>query len=495
MAIIVEPRLSLVGDIGEDYPVTEFIGGHAILRLIDGSRTTVDIDDNMVMETFKVFSDASPSVTQANVKIVQRRLSTAWQLNKNQSPHGMIRLAERLTDEFGARLSTIVSGSITPVDENTVSRTQYFGSAVYVVNIKRRRLWEKFSQSKRFDISVHGGSFALPERLTDGTQPGRIHTLAISGYKATDDSHISTDIDEFWVGIKSAPSNYDLSNFSPEIQVTYNIGNINGGFSSWQSGGGYIGGYGVQVNYGSGTDWARAFSTTLPKFNAVTTAGNNNAIYHGKYHLLIRYKTSADYSERYGLRAKFGWDMSPSAVTLEPVYLDPSPDAFKYVDLGVISIGGESFSYNTIGNTNLNSFGISIQSAVFDPRVIGSETKSILYFDSMSLVPAENYVYVKLPSSKNFIIGGPTAAEIYTREDDSSYGLVVNRSTGTPLGGGESIVVSRDVLDLIPIIDSADWTMPTDRSKIVFVASNDAGSLATATAKMDIGVRFRSIDL
>ena len=347
-------------------------------------------------------------------------------------------------------------------------------------------LWEKGKLTKNInDISVHGGTYHLPSRITsNSTQNSRIQALTVTGID-------NTEINQFWIGIK-ASRHFPLSEFDPAIEVKRGSVDINTGFSGWSDSvvGVYFHQTAVQVNYANGTDWARAFSTTLPRFNSTTAAGISN-VYHGKYHLLARYHTSADFGETYGIRAKFGWNMDRAATTLEPIYLKPTSDYFRYVDLGVITIGGDSFSYESIKRANLNTFGIAIQSAVWD-RYVTSENKSILYLDNMRLVPAEHYIYAELTTP----IGGRSAtrrAEIYINEDNSTYGLVVERDDASSVGS--EITYSQDVHETISIIDGGNWSMPITNSKIVLVASSDFGSSTTSTAMVDIIVRSRTVGI
>ena len=493
-----DPRLVLTGDIGDEYPVTEFMGTGAILRVIDGSRSTADIGNGRVMETFSVFSEAEPNVIQANIKAVQNRLALAHELMVNPSPHGYVDILERVKDEVDIRRATVLGGTITPVDQGAVSRTQFYGTAMYVITIDRYALWEHGTPQSFRDssLSSHGGAVELPIKLTNGTQNGRIKTLMISGNE-------ETRTKKLWAGIKTS-RRIALSTFDPEIKVrTGGYVRVNPSspgvlsFSDWVESSDYLDSTGVRVNFFRSTDWTRALDVLLVDFNSSSATEGDREIYHGKYHLLLRYRTNDNnVGETYGVRAKYGWTTDRNAVTNEAVYLKNSGGNFRYADLGVITIGGDAFSRETISRGKLTNFGIAIQCAVWDNETAGypgDVNSSYIYLDNMFLVPAENYLHVELGTE----IGGGRSnrrAEVYTHANDEVYGMVVERDDKDPVG--QYHPPARRVYEGIPVIDGETWSMPVTRSKMVFVADSEEGSLATdATVIMQVHVALRTIGI
>jgi len=490
-----QPRLSLIGYIGDEYPPTEFIGGDAVLRIIDGTRSTTDVGDGVAMESFTVFADAAPNVIRANIRAVQDRLALAHDIRENHSPHDRVQIIERLTDEEETRIATVLGGTITPVDDGVASRTQFRGATLYVITIERFLLWEHgTAQSVRSSsVSSHGGTVDIPARMAFGTQNGRIRTMVVSGNGA-----VRTK--KFWSGIKTSPR-IPLSNFDPEIQISRTACQINEGFSVFDddlSTSGFLDGVGVLVTFNSGTDWARAYSILLPDFNASSASEEYRDIYHGRYHLICRYRTEdTGANEYFGIRAKYGWNTDVNAVTNEPVYVRNTQGEFREVDLGVITIGGDAFSNETINRAKLERFGIAIQAAVWDNKVdlanspYSSGNLSLLGLDNMFLVPADNYIYVELGTQ----IGGSLAnrrAEVYTHDNDAQYGMVVDRDDIDNLSN--PISQYRIVYETIPVIDSTSWSMPTLPSKLVFVADSEGGTLLTAaTVSIQLQVATRTV--
>jgi hypothetical protein len=485
-----DPQLSLVGNIGKDWPNTEFIGSNAILRLVDGTRSTTDSGNGRVMESFTVFSSAAPNVTQSAIKAVENRLALAHRQTVKYSPHELIQLVERLTDEVGTRVATVLGGTITAVDDAVNSRTQWRSGKLFVITIDRYNLWEySFSQTLvAKGTSSHGGTVDIPSNMTLGTQNGRINTTAIT-------STLSSTTKKFWMGIKSS-NRQGLSSFDPEIIIRSGYININSGFSTIINDGAALDNECVHVHFTSQTDWARAVDIHLVNFNASSAVESTRDIYHGRYHLLMRYKTNiTDRGETFGVRAKYGWATDTNAVTNNAVYLKNTGAQYRYVDLGLITIGGDGFSPDIVRRAKLSNFGIAIQVAVWDyyftDEGVFGRTGSAFYIDNMFLVPADNYVHAELGAW----IGGKYAnrkIELYTRDDDSVYCFSIERYDQDRTR--DSLVYTsnpRKVFESAPIVDSEEWAMPPMPSKLVFVA--DGGPVAGLPVSAAVDLQLQTI--
>ena len=102
----------------------------------------------------------------------------------------------------------------------------------------------------------------------------------------------------------------------------------------------------------------------------------------------------------------------------------------------------------------------------------------------MWLVPAEHFLYVEFEEN----VRGRRRAEIYTNENNSVQGMVVDSIPSTLLG--EPIVDASQAYEAVTEIDSNNWSMPVlENSKLVFVADSDNKTLQkTAT----VNLRFES---
>lgn len=469
------PQLSLTGDIGSEWPITEFMGSFAVLRILDGTRSTTSTGDNMVIETFTVYSDALPNVIQASIRAVENRLALAHRLTIYPSPNDKVQIIERVTDEVGTRKATVLGGTITPVDDNSASRTMFRGATLFVITIDRYALWEygtAHTTGVVKSVSCHGGTIPIPASMTSGTQPGRISVMTVK-------NNLSSQTKKFWAGIKNS-YRLPLTSFDPEIKVRDGYVNVNTSIASMEEDADALDGWHVEVGFAGGTDWARAFDVHLINFNSSSAAAVYREIYHGRYHLMLRYRTETeDWGEKFGVRAKYGWILDKNSVTNEAVYLTNTKGLYNYVDLGIITIGGDAFSSEIIRRAKLSNFGIAIQAAVFDGHTnAAGEKDSAIYLDNMQLVPADNYVHVEFGKATDAY----SVAELYTHDNGDVYCLSVERDDQG--NTRDSLVFSNPsfVYESAPIVDSDNWYVPAAPSKLVFVSDGPSGGLTISSA-------------
>ena len=197
--------------------------------------------------------------------------------------------------------------------------------------------------------------------------------------------------------------------------------------------------------------------------------------------MLLRYKTTDDPNTTFGLQAATGWGDRPEINKLDKLYLESTAKQFRYVDMGVITIGGDSFFSESIDRSWLTEFSLSIHATVID-GVTGAEiytdnNTSFIYIDDMYLVPADKFLYYEIETP----IGDTEVSkriEVYGHESDAVYGMVVNRDEfsgiGSPLAGRHA------VFETIAGLNSENWTMPTTvlDSKLVLVADSPISTMA-----------------
>ena len=475
------------------FPAVELLDDSATMRIEHSSWATVDMGNGLVMESFILFLNDTPITMQANIRLLASHLNLAHELYINPNPHERVRVLERMTDENAVRSATTIGGTITPLSGGVVTREQKRSAARFAVTIERYALWEYDTPQyiKRSTLSCHGGSVDLPLKFASGVQDGRIRTLAIT-------ANGNARIKQFWIGIKPARS--ILDGFDPAVELeTEGIIKLTPGFSGWATDDTtFFGDKALLVNFTNYTDWTQAVRIYLKNFNASTTAANRIQ-YHGKYHLILRYKTASDMGETYGIRAGYGWGKNPDATKLEPHYLSPTNDALRYIDLGVIDIGGAGFSYETLRRAALRDFAISIHAAIWDQDASGYpgewSNAAFLYLDTMWLVPADNFIHVVLDTP----IGGGAQdsnfrAEIYMDEAGGVYGLQIWETDKDGLGG---VLASKlQVRESITDIAADNWSMPTaENSVLIFVADTTEGSTLgkSATVIMQLESMSRTV--
>ena len=489
----INPQYTISNDNGT-YPQVDLLSSAGIVNDFtfcreNSTHTVTDLGNGLTIETFVIFAKGESVTIMATLELLENHLNLAHELYVNPSPHERVRLTDRKKDEDDARTATIIGGTITQIPDSVLTTDLKRDAARFAVTIERYSHWELGSvhNLEKKGLSVHGGELVMPNRFSYGVQDGRISIFNIA-------TRGGMRIKKIWAGIKPAVDSLD--DFDPEIRIRaggmIRLGDDIAGLKENDTD--FFDDTAVEVHWqrSDDTGWGEAFSIDLPSFNA--SAGPeaaNRAAYYGKYHLLLRYRTTTDFGETYGIRAGYGWGSDGDATQLDSHYVPSTDNDLHYLDMGVITIGGDGFSTEIENRVTLKSFRLSIHATVIDNYQAGSVPVNLswLYIGSMQLVPAEKFIYAELPVQ----IDATYKAEIYKEESGGVYGLIIWRDDTDGLG--QPHPNAREVYYSIADIDGESWAMPTlEGSKLVLVTDNDTGTTGkTATANVGLRVVSRTV--
>jgi hypothetical protein len=489
----INPQYIISADNGT-FPQIDLRDTNGILCIEPSSHTIAPTGEGLVIEAFIIYAKNEPTTIMSEVQLLESLLKLAADVHTKKTPRERVRLTVRNKDEDQSRSSTIIGGSITPIPNGVVTVDMKRDAARFAVTIERRILWEGLANWKqKNNLDIHGGSFVLPKKLTSGRQDVRVKVLKVETVG-------TSRLRRFWIGIKGAIGS--ISGFNPEIRVRDNgTCRINNNVAGWNDDAtdyGFADGEGLQVHWsygGSGanwdTSWAQVYSIPLASWNADTGTVANRRAYYGDYHLICRYRTDSDQGETYGIRAGYGWGNFPDATQLERIYFEPTDSQFRYMNLGVVSIGTNGLNTEMEERISLRDFRVSIHATVIDNAtgyISSTETEnlSFLYLDNMWLVPAEHYLHAELPQN----IGGDKAhlrAEVYTDDTGAQYGVIIHRKDEDSLG--QPHPNARRIYYAIEELDGTSWAIPNyEDSELVFVGDSNGGTLSL-NAKVNIGVQ------
>lgn len=398
-----------------------------------GSWSDTTLPNGNVQTAFTIWNNGSDAmrITMSQLAAFFTRVNDKVERDTSREKH-VVRY--RSYGQIATREARVVSGGVYPIDGEIVERFQSKGS-LWSVTYERLPRWEIPTQEKSAinEDTVQTGLLGGPG-LGDTYLPSLDTVVALHGgrFNRTKISPLppapgeeSVSIKKLWLGIwENYGDRLRAVTFDPSIQVGFDATLLANGTQPRQglTGENFYDDAYLRITYYpsniDSTDWKERFLVRMETWNDDTNQSGSAGVrarrdYVGRYRVLMRYRTTQPTADAENPIAK-------SLVRLNAYWTDQDTgnhelihtgplvhfyhqdEAFHWVDLGALTIGGEDWTRRDELVIDPVDYGIGLSTrAVGIPDDSNIWGQYNLLVDKLLLMPADKYLYLEMVGSAN----------------------------------------------------------------------------------------------